>query len=137
MPGPKDTTLDVRTSADGSLTADETVTGTFDGGIHTKTPLALHVVFPQDLAEASDTVKVTFKFTDSGKKLEVTHTDALVTAGDTFPFELVLPVPPSDSEGYSVVFDITDDDSGGDFDAGEVLAWFELEHVKPKVPSTP
>lgn len=134
MPGPRDSSLDLRTSSDGDLTADETLTLTLRGGNSKENLLSLHVLVP-DASETSDTLKVTYKVTTSNYKIEVTHTDLITVGTHTFPFHLVLPLPPHTQEDVSVALDVTDDDAGGDVDFGEVLVWLEGWDVQA-VPST-
>lgn len=118
------------------LTADENLTFTVPRIYH-KRPLAVYVLFPQDLAEASDTVVVTASCTTSGQKITVSHTDTVVTGGETFPFLLILPLPPVNGQAWNVNLNITDNDAGADFDAGAVQVWVEELKEDAKLPTTP
>jgi len=117
------------------LTADENLTFTVPRIYHGK-PLAVHVLLPQDLAEASDTLKVTVKSTTTLKKIEVTHTDVVTKGTGTYPMKLVLPLPPINAQAWTVNLDITDSDAGGDFDAGAVQVWVEENSDDAKVDVT-
>jgi hypothetical protein len=107
-----------------NLTADENLTFTVPRIYH-KRPLAVHVLLPQDLAEASDTLKITAKSTTTKKKIEVTHTDLITQGTGTYPKTFVLPLPPINAQDWTVNLDITDADAGTDFDAGAVQVWVE------------
>ena len=107
-----------------NLTADETLTTTVPRVYHQR-PLVVKVLLPQDLAEASDTLKVTVKTTTTKKKLEVTHTDLMTQGTGTYPKTLVLPIPAINAQDISVVLDVTDNDAGADFNAGAVQVWLE------------
>jgi hypothetical protein len=112
-----DSELMFRTTGD--LTEDEA--GTYvavpEGG-----EMRLRVVVPE-MAEANDTIVVTVSLSDDGTNpLEVitmpTITKAAVDAG---AHDFFLPI--KTRRAYiKVAFDITDADSGSDFDAGVVLA---------------
>jgi len=132
MPGPRDVTdsnVQVRAASDGDFTADESISITIRGGVHKTSPLQLVVLVPTD-SGASDTLVVTAKSTDTDKKVEVTHTDAILGGTTTFPYILRLPLPVCDSEGWDIVLDITD--GGGSVNFGEVEAWLEPLEL-PKV----
>jgi hypothetical protein len=119
----RDTALVLR---DGStnLTADENLTFTVPRIYHNR-PLAVYVLLPQDLAEASDTLKITVKSTTTLKKIEVTHTDIITQGTGTYPKTFILPLPPINAQAWTVNLDITDNDAGADFDAGAVQVWVE------------
>lgn len=131
----RDEALVLRSSSAGNLVGDETKTFSVPEGTADKI-LAVHVLIPQALAEASDTLKVTVKSTDTKHKLEVTHTDLVTQGTGTYPMEIVLPVPKCRSENWSVVLDATDADAGGDFNAGAVQVWLEVEDSAAKVDVT-
>lgn len=116
--GPRDASLVLRDSTDGNLTADETLSVTMTEGVAVVRPLAVNVVVPQ--TSASDTLKVTAKSTETGKKIEVTHTD-VIDGNSTFPFHLILPLPPLDADTWQVVLDVT----GSAINFGAVDVWLE------------
>ena len=123
MAGPVDSALVVRQASDGALTADETVQITFmKAGVPVNRNLMLHVVVPQ--GSTSDTLKVTARSTDPGNAIEVSHVD-VIDDNTTYPFELKLPMPPVDSDGWDFVFDVT----GTSIDFGVVLAHVELAEL--------
>ena len=122
MPGPRDADMIVRTTGT-DLTATETKTITVTGGIYMQRPLALVVLVPSQ-AGTTPTLVVTAKFTTDGNEIEVTHTEN-IDAATTFPFRLVLPLPPTSDEALSVVFTV----GGTTPDFGAVEAW--LEGVSP------
>lgn len=122
--GPRDVDLILRVGAtEGNLTADETDTKTLANGVPVSKPLAVAVLVPQK--SGTDTLKVTAKITTAGKKIEVTHTDN-IDDGTTYPFVLILPLPPVPGPDLtlSVDYNVTDVDGGG-VNFGEVQAWVE------------
>ena len=119
MPGPRDADMILRVGSTSDLTADETKTITVDGGIYMTRPLAVNVLVPKS-GGSGKTLKVTAKFTTDGSRIEVTHTDPIDDA-TTYPFLLVLPLPPTLDEALSVVLDVT----GGSEDFGAVEVWLE------------
>ena len=120
MPGPIDSDLVLRAASVGDLTADETDTLTLTGGVHVQHGLALNVLVPQS-GGSGKTLKVTASFTDTGKKISVTHTENIDDAS-SYPFHLVLPLPATTAELLSVLLDVT----GGSENFGEVQSWVEL-----------
>ena len=103
MAGPREDTLILRN--DGSnLTSTETDTVTLSGGVGIVRPLAVNVVVPSQ-SGTTPTLKVTAQCTEDGESIEVTHTDTIDDA-TTFPFHLVLPLPPSKGEAWSVVLTV-------------------------------
>ena len=132
--GPRDVDLILRVGAtEGAFTADETDTVTLPNGVPVTKPLSVVVLVPQ--ASGTDTLKVTAKITTTDKKIEVTHTDN-IDDGTTYPFVLVLPLPPLPGPDLtlSVTYDGTDVDGGG-FDFGEVQCWVE-QGGQAKLPPT-
>ena len=119
MPGPRDADMILRVGSSSDLTADETKTITVVGGIYFTRPLAVNVLVPKS-GGGGKTLKVTAKFTTDGERIEVTHTDLLDDA-TTYPFHMVLPLPPTLDEALSVVLDVT----GGSEDFGAVEVWLE------------
>ena len=119
MPGPRDNALVLR---DGSsdLTATETLTLTMTGGHPKDRMLAVNVIVPSQ-SGTSPTLTVTAKFTDTNKKIEVTHTDALSDAS-TYPKRLIIPLPPTTAASLSVVLTV----GGTSPDLGAVQVWLEL-----------
>ncbi len=123
MPGPRDADMIVRVGSSGDLTATETKSITVTGGIYMTRPLALRVLVPSQ-AGTTPTLVITAKFTTDGKEIEVVHTENIDDAS-TFPFTLVLPLPPTSDESLDVVFTV----GGTSPDFGAVEAW--LEGVSP------
>ena len=108
---------------DGStdLTADElTQAFTLDFGNPIQHQLAMYVNVPQ--ASASDSLKVTVRCLTTGEKIEVTHTDS-IDDNSTFPFMLVLPLPPSQGTSWEYDLDVT----GSSIDFGAVEVWLGLQ----------
>ena len=128
MPGPRDADMIIRVGSAGDLTSDETKTITVTGGIYFTRPLAVNVLVPKS-GGSGKTLKVTAKFTTDGKRIEVTHTDPLDDA-TTYPFHMILPLPPTLDESLSVVLDV----SGGSENFGAVEVWLEGVSVA-KVPA--
>ena len=120
MPGPIDSALVLRAASVGDLTSDETDTLTITGGVHKDRGLALNVLVPQS-GGGGKTLKVTASFTDTGKKISVTHTEDIDDA-TSYPFHLVLPLPMTTAELLSVLLDVT----GGSENFGEVESWLEI-----------
>jgi hypothetical protein len=118
MPGPRDAD-DILRDGTTDLTATANLTHTLSKGIHHTNPLAVVVLVPQ--ASAGDSLKVTAKYTDTGKKIEVTHTDS-IDDNTTYPFLLRLPLPFSAALALAVDLTITDD---GSPDFGAVQVWLE------------
>jgi len=130
MPGPRDasTTTMLRASTDGNLTIDENVTATLTKGSPHVANLGVYVLVPQ--ASTGDTLKVTAKITTSGDKIEVTHTDD-IDDNTTFPFLLILPLPPTKSDATALTVNLNVTDGGGGVNFGAVQVWLERsEHAK-------
>lgn len=127
--GPRDVDLILRVGAtEGDLTADETDTLTLPNGVPVGKPLSVVVLVPQSSTnDASDTMKVTAKITTADKKYEVTHTDLIGNDITTFPFVLVLPLPPivGPDLTLSVDYDVTDVAAADGVNYGEVQCWVE------------
>ena len=105
--GPLDSDSVVRAAA--TLNADETSsenTFTLEGGSPLDQGYAVVANFPTTPTGTSPSVKVNLKASDAGELIEVTHTDA-IDSNTTYPFTLVLPVPPSRSENWEVEFDVS------------------------------
>lgn len=118
MAGPRDDSLILRN--DGSnLESTETDTVTISGGVAIVRPLSVHVIVPSQ-SGTSPTLVVTAKCTTSGKEIEVTHTNA-IDDGSTFPFHLILPLPPVNGAAWSVVLTV----AGTSPNFGAVEAWME------------
>ena len=128
MSGPRDNSLILRSSTDGDLTATENLTVTIVGGVHVRKPLGVHVTVPSQ-AGTTPTLKVTVKSLTDGKEIEVTHTENIDDA-TTYPFELILPMPPSDDTSWQV--DLTLGGTSPDF--GAVDVWMEAVEIA-KVPA--
>lgn len=120
MAGPRDSN-DILRDGSADLTSTENLTHTLNGGIAYTVPLAVYVLVPE--VSAGDSLKVTAKYTDSGKKIEVTHTDS-IDGNTTVPYILRLPLPPSDATSLGVDLTITDN---GSPDFGAVQVWLERE----------
>ena len=122
MAGPRDDSLVLR--SDGSnLTSTETDTVTITGGIAVVRPLAVHVTVPSQ-SGTTPTLKVTAQCTEDGESIEVTHTDNIDDA-TTFPFELILPMPPSIGEAWDVVLTV----GGTSPNFGAVESWIESSEL--------
>ena len=120
MPGPIDSDLVLRAASVGDLTSDETDTLTLPGGVHRSRQLAVNVLVPQS-GGSGKTLKVTASFTDTGKRISVTHTENIDDATG-YPFLLVLPLPITKAELLSVLLDVT----GGSENFGAVESWVEI-----------
>ena len=126
MPGPRDQDLVLRDGGT-DLTVTETLTTkTLRGGNADRTGMSLFWLIPQD--SGTDTLAVAAKFLDTGKKIEVTHTDAHVSGTDTTPVVYSMPLPRTDAESLSVVLTVV-----GSADFGAVQVWLERAE-KAKVP---
>ncbi len=113
---PRDSDKIVRVGADADLTSTETLAFTLEGGSYFTRPFTLRVLVPSQ-AGTTPTLKVTVQTLTDGKEIEVTHTEN-IDAATTYPFDLVLPLPPSDDTSWQVVLTV-----GGttpDFGATEV-----------------
>jgi hypothetical protein len=100
------------------LTADEA--GTYAAYPVAGVPMNLRVIVPQ-LAEANDTIVVTITLSEDGTNAEMTCTCRTITKAnvDLGITEYNYPVPMKYAK-IKVGLDITDADSGGDFNAGKV-----------------
>lgn len=118
MAGPRDTDLILR---DGStdLDATETVTLTMTGGHPRERSLAVNVLIPSQ-SGTSPTLAIVAKFTDTNRKIEVTHTDSIDDSG-TYPKLVSLPLPPTLASALSVVLTL----AGTSPDFGAVQVWLE------------
>lgn len=119
MAGPKDSALDIRTAADGDLTATENDAITIAGGVHAHKPLSLHVVLPQAPTGTTPDLTISAECVTTDKALRVTTVDTFDETG-TYPKHVVIPLPPNDGESWEVDFTV-----GGTPNYGEVLAWLE------------
>lgn len=126
MPGPRDNSVVLRST--GSLTATETLAVTIRGGVHKQQPLAARVLVPSQ-SGTTPTLKVTAQSLTDGKEIEVTHTEN-IDAATTFPFELILPLPPSDDTSWQVVLTV----GGTTPNFGVVEVWLEASELS-KVPA--
>lgn len=103
-----------------NLTADELAQAfTLHTGNPIQKPMALYVRVPQ--ASASDTLKVTVDCISTGELIEVTHGD-VIDDNTTFPFLLVLPLPPSLGTSWTYDLDVT----GSGINFGGVEVWIGL-----------
>jgi len=115
-----DTNFELR---DGStdLTADETLTSVQVGPM--LRPLWLHILVPE-IAEANDTIDVELEFCDSAASTTEVYNMNMkqITAAGHFsvPFFMAPTL-----EYLQVKLNITDADSGSDFDAGAVKVWID------------
>lgn len=114
---------------DGSsnLTADETIAFTVVGGVPTKHQMNMNILVPT--LSTSDTLSVTLRCVSTGKKITVSHTDALTQGTTTVPFLLTLPFPPSDGTSWQLFLDV----GGSSVDHGAVQAWIEASSSYAKV----
>lgn len=115
---------------DGSsdLTATENTAFTVGGGNPVQRLHMLMVLVPSQ-SGTTPTLKVTAKSLTDGKEIEVTHTENIDDA-TTFPFELKLPLPPSDDTSWQV--DLVVGGTSPDF--GAVQVWLEGSQIA-KVPA--
>lgn len=110
---------------DGStdLTADMAVVYK-DMGSPTDGKTVMRIVVPQ-MAETGDTIVPTIHLSDDGvgagerTLVGETITKALVDAGQT---QFFIPIPKSKYKHVGLALDVTDADTGTDFDAGAVIA---------------
>ncbi len=115
---------------DGSsdLTITETTAFTVGGGNPVQRMHMLMAIVPSQ-SGTSPTLKVTVQSLTDGKVIDVTTTENIDDA-TTFPFELKLPLPPSDDTAWQVVFTV----GGASPDFGAVQAWLEGSQIA-KVPA--
>lgn len=115
---------------DGStnLTATENLTHTIAGGNPLQRQSMVYVIVPSQ-SGTSPTLKVTAKSLTDGKEIEVTHTEN-IDDGLTYPYELKLPLPPSDDTSWQV--DLTVGGTTPNF--GAVQVWLEGAQIA-KVPA--
>ena len=115
-----DTNLELR---DGStdLTADETLTTVQVGPMNK--PLWLHILVPS-IAETSDTIDVELEFCDSSATTTEVYNMNMkqITAAGHFAVPFIM--APT-LEYLQVKLNITDADSGADFNAGAVKVWID------------
>ncbi len=115
---------------DGStdLTVTENIAVTIGGGNPVQRMHMLMALIPSQ-AGTSPTLKFTMKSLTDGKEIEVTHTENIDDA-TTFPFELKLPLPPSDDTSWQLDLVV----GGTNPDFGAVQAWIEGSQLA-KVPA--
>ncbi len=116
---PRDADKIVRVGSDSDLTATETKTFTLEGGAYMQRPFTLRVLVPSQ-AGTTPTLVVKVRALTDGKEIEVTHTEN-IDASTTFPFDLILPLPPSDDTSWDAVFTV----GGTTPDFGAVEAWID------------
>ena len=124
---PRDNAHIIR-SGGSDLTATENITFTVGGGNPVQRMHMIMMLIPSQ-SGTTPTLKVTVKSLTDGKEIEVTHTEN-IDAATTFPFELKLPLPPSDDTAWQL--DLTLGGTTPDF--GAVQAWLEGSQLA-KVPA--
>jgi hypothetical protein len=111
----RDNELMLRETTDGNLTADETLTAVDIGPMGA--PLELYVNVPA-IAETDDTIDVTLNFQNSHGVTQESKTMKQITAAGLYHTQVFTPW-----DKLEVVLDVTDADTGSDFNAGTVEVW--------------
>lgn len=122
--GPRDSDLILRSASDGDLTGDETLTFEVDPEAYSN-PLSVYVRIPATPTGTTPELEVTVKGTDDNAEVETTHTDhitdTVIPGGlSEYPATLVLPVPWTKGDSYSVVLNMV---NVADENFGEVEVW--------------
>ena len=125
---PRDADKIIRVGADADLTATETIPFTLEAGVPFVRPSSLVVLVPSQTG-TNPTLVVTVQAVTDGEEIEVTHTEN-IDSSSTFPFLLVLPLPPSDDTAWQVVLTV----GGTTPDFGAVEVWIDgpLKAAVPK-----